>query len=92
MRLFSLSLEDDAFEWFTDLDDDNIKTFAQFETTLSSIWGEKKENQHLLAALNKTKKKENETIKKFNKKFNDFVSILHKDIKIIDASTIIYYI
>ena len=30
MRLFALSLEVDAFEWFTSLDDDGIKTFQEF--------------------------------------------------------------
>ena len=62
MRLFALSLETDAFEWFSNLVDNIIKTFAEFETTFNSRWGDKKENQHLLAALTETKKKENETI------------------------------
>ena len=46
----------------------------------------------MLAALTETKKKENETIEEFNKKFNDLVSRLHKDIKRPDASILIYYI
>ena len=92
MRLFALSLEADAFEWFSKLDDDSIKTFTEFETAFNSRWGDKKENRHLLAALTKTKKKENETIEEFNKKFNDLVSRLHKDIKPLDASILIYYI
>ena len=44
MRLFALSLEADAFEWFTNLDDNGIKTFTEFETTFNSRWGDKKEN------------------------------------------------
>ena len=92
MRLFSLSLEADAFEWFINLDDNGIKTFTRFETTFNSRWGDKKENRHLLASLIETKKKENETIEEFNKKFNDLVSRLHKDIKPPDASILIYYI
>ena len=74
MRLFALSLEVDACEWFTNLANSGIKTFAQFETAFNSRWGDKKENRHLLATLNETKKKENETIEEFNKKFNDLVS------------------
>ena len=31
MRLFTLSLKVDAFEWFTSLDDNGIKTFKDFE-------------------------------------------------------------
>ena len=67
-------------------------TFAEFETAFNSRWGDKKENQHMLAALTETKKKENETIEEFNKKFNDLVSRLHKDIKPPNASILIYYI
>ena len=45
-----------------------------------------------MAALTETKKKENETIEEFNKKLNDLVSRLHRDIKPADASILIYYI
>ena len=68
-----------------------FKTFIEFQTTFNSRWGDKKENRHLLAALTETKKKENETIEEFNKKFNDLVSRLHKDIKPPDASILSYY-
>ena len=39
-----------------------------------------------------TKKKENETIEEFNKKLNDLISRMHRDIKPLDASILIYYI
>ena len=35
--------------------------------------GDKKEKRNLLATLTNTKKKENETIEEFNKKFRDMV-------------------
>ena len=72
MRIFDLSLEFDAFEWFTNLADNRIKTCVQFETTFNSIWGDNKKNRHLLDALTNTKKIKNETIEEFNKKFTDF--------------------
>ena len=80
MRLFSLSLEADAFEWFTSLDDDGIKTFQDFETAFNKRWGDKKDKRHLLAALTNNKKKENETIEEFNKKFRDMVGRCLADI------------
>ena len=46
----------------------------------------------MLVSLTETKKKENKTIEEFNKKFTDLVSRLHKDIKPLDASILIYYI
>ena len=39
MMLFTLSLEADAFEWFTNLDDNGIKTFTQFENTFEFKMG-----------------------------------------------------
>ena len=42
--------------------------------------------------MTETKKKENETIEEFNKKFNALVSTVHRDIKPPDASILIYYV
>ena len=45
-----------------------------------------------MAALNTIKKTEKETMIEFNKRFNDLVNSMHKDIKPSEASTLIYYI
>jgi hypothetical protein len=55
-------------------------------------WGEKKEHRHLLAALNTIKKNENETMEEFNKRFNELISSLHKDIKPPYTNFLIYYV
>ena len=73
MKLFSLSLEDDAAEWYTDLGDDSYKTLNEFLQGFKKKWGEKKEPRHLLAALHNIKKMENETIDEFNTKFRSVV-------------------
>ena len=44
-----------------------------------------------MAALTNTKKKENETIEEFNKKFSDMVGRCPTDIKPSDTSILIYY-
>ena len=54
-------------------------------------WGDKKEKRHPFAALTNIKKKENETIEEFNKKFSDMVGRLLADIKLSDTSILIYY-
>src|SRR5713101_7091568 len=69
MNLFSLSLEDDAEEWYLDLDDDSYKTLSEFQDGFRKKWGEKKEPRHLLAALYSIKKMENVTMDEFNTKF-----------------------
>ena len=45
-----------------------------------------------MIALNIIKKTKNETMIEFNKRFNDLVNSMYKDIKPSEASTLIYYI
>ena len=92
MNLFALSLEDDAEEWYLDLDDDSYKNISEFQDDFSKKWGEKKEPRHLLATLYSIKKMENETMDEFNTKFRHVVVDLPRDIKPKNASILISYI
>ena len=92
MKLFALSLEDEAFDWFSNLYDNKFPTLSSLIDEFMDKWGDKRGHQHALAALNTIKKTENETMVQFNKRFNDLVNSMHKDIKPSEASTLIYYI
>lgn len=92
MKLFVLSLEEDAFDWFFGLQDDKFATINTLIDAFTERWGDKREHCHSLAALHTIKKYENETMEEFNKKFNDLIAILHRDIKPPYASILIYYI
>ena len=92
MKLFVLSLEEDAHECFSGCVDNTFKTIKDLLDAFTEKWGDKKEHCHLLAALNTIKKNENETMEEFNKRFNEIINSLHKDIKPPDASILIYYI
>ena len=92
MKLFDLSLEDDAAKWYFDLGDDSYKTLSEFLEVFMKKWGEKKEPRHLLAALHNIKKMENETMDEFNTKFRRVVADLPNEIKPKDASILISYI
>ena len=81
MKLFSLSLEDDAEEWYFDLGDDSYKTLTEFLEGFKKKWGKKKEPRHLLAALHNIKKMENETMDELNTKFRHVVVDLPREIK-----------
>ena len=48
MKLFVLSLEDDAEEWYLDLDDDSYKTLSEFLEGFKKKWGERKNHICLL--------------------------------------------
>ena len=92
MKLFVLSLEDDAKEWYLNLDDDSYKTLSKSLEGFKKKWGENKEPKHLLAALYSIKKMENETMDEFNTKFMRVVVDLPRDIKPKNASILILYI
>ena len=92
MKLFALSLEDDAVKWYSDLGDDSYKTLNEFLEGFKKKWGEKKEPRHLLAVLHNIKKMENETFDEFNTKFRRVVVDLPREIKPRDASILISYI
>lgn len=55
-------------------------------------WRDKREHQHALAAINNIGKSQNKTMVEFNKRFNDLVTSLHKNIKPLKSSILIYYI
>ena len=67
MKLFALSLEDEAFDWFSNLDDNKFSTLSSLIDELMDKWGDKREHRHALVALNTIKKIENETMIEFTK-------------------------
>jgi hypothetical protein len=62
LKLFALSLDEDAFDWFFGLDDNKFKTISELIEAFTERWRDKKENCHLLVALHTIKKNENETM------------------------------
>ena len=91
MKLFVLSLEEDALNWFTKQDDDKIKTLQEILDVFNERWGDRKEARFLLAALHVSQKNENETMEEFNKKFNDLVKSLDKKVRPPDDAISIHY-
>jgi ribonuclease HI len=92
MKLFVLSLEDDASDWYEDMPKNKFKTLKDLLDAFTEKWGEKRDHCHLLAALNTIRKNENETMDEFNKKLNELVSGMHTDINSPDNAILIYYI
>jgi hypothetical protein len=92
MKLFVLSLEDIALDWYEDMSDNKFKMLKDLTDAFIEKWGEKKDHCQLLAALNSIKKNENETMDEFNQKFNELVSSMHTDIKPPNDAILIYYV
>ena len=57
MKLFVLSLEEDALDWFTEQDDDKFKTLQEIIDAFTERWGDKTEAQFLLANLHASQKR-----------------------------------
>jgi len=55
-------------------------------------YGDKREEIHLVKAIDVIKKKENETIEEFNKRFNGIIKELPQDYKPLDKSLLDFYI
>lgn len=91
MKLFALSLEDDAAEWFKGLPDNSFNAFSPLSNAFLHKWGERRDNRYLLAALSSAKRNENETIEELNKRLKKIVQRLHADIKPPEAAILIYY-
>lgn len=92
MKLFILSFEDDAMDWFVEQTNNKFSTLAEIIDAFSNRWSDRRDNPFFLAALHTMHKNENETMEEFNKRFNDLVKSLPTTIKPLDASLLIYYI
>jgi hypothetical protein len=70
MRLLAMSLTEDAHRWFKGLPDNHLASYDDFAKLLKSRWSTKKDSGMLLAQFNQIKKKENETVKEFDTRFD----------------------
>ena len=61
MKLFALSLDGRASDWYNNLPDNSFATLEAFKTAFTNRFGEKKEPRNQLDSLTNIKKKENET-------------------------------
>jgi hypothetical protein len=62
LKLFSLSLEEDALDWLVDFPTDGISKFEQMENLFLEKWGVKRDNRYLLSTLSTTKRNGNKTM------------------------------
>jgi hypothetical protein len=92
MKLFILSLEEDALDWYKDMPDNKFKMLKVLLDAFIEKWGEKKYQRHLLSTLNSIKKNDNETMVELNKRFNELVSSMHTDIKPPTDVILIYHV
>jgi hypothetical protein len=69
-----------------------ISMLQEMENIFMEKRGERKDNQYFIVSLSNTKKNENETIRNFNKIFNQIVQRLHADIKPLEVDILNNYL
>ena len=74
MRLFLKSLVGDAAFWFRNLEAHSICLWTEFYNSFSRYWGENKSFDQYLSEFSSLKKKRNETIIEFNRRFTIFIT------------------
>ena len=92
MKLFSLSLEEDACDWYINIANDSYNYWDSFRKGFLERFGEKKDPRFLLNALHSIQRNENETMEEFNKKFRDLIASMDDEFKHPDKSILVYFI
>ena len=91
MKRFSLSLEEDACDWYINLANEPYNYWDSFRKGFMEIFGEKKEPRFLLNALHSIKRNENETMEELNKKFRGLIASMNNEFKAPDKPILVYY-
>ena len=91
IRLFSLSLQDRAKEWFKILSTASISNFHQFLEVFLGTWEIKRNIFLILEEYDHLKRHLGETVKHFSSRFNQVYNSMPADIKPPPGSTLLHY-
>ena len=92
MTLFILTLGGDAYDWFVEKPQNSFNSLQSIIDAFKEKYGDKREGRHLVKAISIIKKRENETVEEFNKRFNGIVRELPQDYKPTDKALQDFYI
>jgi hypothetical protein len=70
MNFFASSLNEEALDWFKVFPDNHLTSYDGFSNSFKKKWSTKVDGGTLGAQFNQIKKKENETVKEFNTRFD----------------------
>ena len=92
MKLFVLSLEDDALDWFQDKADNAFDSLRSLLDAFRDKYGDKREGKYLVKEFNIIKKRENETVEEFNQIFNSIIKGITQEYKPPDKIVLEQYL
>lgn len=81
LRLFVQFVEEESRKWFKSLPNASITTWEEMENSFMHKWGEKRDHGYILTKFNAMKKKPDEGILEFTKRFNKLYKSLPTEIK-----------
>ena len=92
LRLFFQLLDGEARKWFKTLYDHTITTWEEMENSFTQKWGEKRYHGYILTDFNALKKKHNEDVTEFVKRFNKLYNNLPADMEPPQKTTKVVFV
>lgn len=92
LRLFVQSLDGEARKWFKALSDSSITAWEELENSFTQKWGENRNHEYVLTEFNSIRKKLEEDILEFIKRFNKKYNNLPSEIKPPQATTRVVFV
>jgi hypothetical protein len=92
MRFFSKSLIRDVSIWFKSLRVESIGSWIEFSNVFVKHWGENKSLDSYLADFYALKRKQNETLPIFNRRFCSIYHGMPLEIRPTETAAMIYYV
>ena len=91
MRLFALSLTEEALDWFKGLPNNHITSYDAFSNLFKRRWSRKEYGGRLGTQFNQIKKNKNETIKEFISIFDRLYNQIPTDYRPTTLSICLLY-
>ena len=91
MRIFMQSLDGDVRKWFREFPANSITIIEELRDLFMRQWGETKDHTYYITEFGALRRKKDETIAYFSKRFNKMYSRIPTEIKPTETSTKLTY-
>ena len=91
MSMFVQSLDGDVRKWFRELPENFITIIEELQDLFMRQWGDTKDHTYYITEFGALRRKRDETIAKFSKRFNKMYSRIPAEIKTLETSSKLTY-
>ena len=92
MRMFVQSLDGDVRKWFRELPSNSITIIEELRDLFMRQWGDIKDHTYYITGFGALRRKNDETIADFSKRFNKMYSRIPVEIKPTETSAKLTYV